>query len=213
MTANPTELEQAKPAPHVTADPAALELLERDPEMHTLIQTFGPYSWPLAPPFRALVRAVVGQLISGAAARATFNRLEVATGVEPGRILACTTDELLALGVPRRKGEYLHGLARFELEGGLEALTTHSDDEATRALVALRGVGVWTAEMFLIFALGRPDVWPLADMGVVRACERLYGAHTPAEMTALGERFRPHRSAAVWYLWRWIERNPARRSS
>lgn len=210
------KLEQTTPAPtpvlptHVTTDPEALELLARDPEMNTLVQTFGPYSWPLAPPFRALVRAVVGQLISGAAARATFNRLEAATGIDPGRLLACTTAELLALGVPRRKGEYLHGLARYELEGGLEALTTLGDAEVTRALVALRGVGVWTAEMFQIFALGRPDVWPLADMGVVRAAERYYGAHTLEEMTALGERFRPHRSAAVWYLWRWIEQNPAR---
>ena len=197
----------------VTADPDALELLACDPEMNALIQTFGPYSWPLALPFRALVRAVVGQLISGAAARATFNRLETVTGIEPERILACTTDELLALGVPRRKGEYLHGLARYELGGGLEALTTLSDAEATRALVALRGVGVWTAEMFLIFALGRPDVWPLADMGVVRAAERYYGAHSLAEMAALGDRFSPHRSAAVWYLWRWIEQNPARAKS
>lgn len=215
MTADPTKLAQTKPAPppHITADPAALELLARDPQMSALLTTFGPYSWPLAPPFRALVRAVVGQLISGAAARATFNRLEAATGIDPGRILALGSDKLLALGVPRRKGEYLHGLARYELAGGLEALSPRSDAEATRALVALRGVGVWTAEMFLIFTLGRPDVWPLADMGVVRACERLYGAHTPAEMTALGERFRPHRSAAVWYLWRWIERSPTRRGS
>lgn len=198
------------PAESVTADPEALARLARDPKMQALTQTFGPYGWPVSPPFAALVRAVVGQLISGAAARATFNRLEVATHIEPERILAHTPDELLALGVPRRKGEYLHGLARYELEGGLERLDSLSDAEVIRQLVALRGVGVWTAEMFLIFALARPDVWPLADMGVVRACERLYGAHGPIEMTALGERFRPYRSAAVWYLWRWTERNPGR---
>jgi len=198
------------PSESVTADPEALVLLNRDPKMQALIETFGPYGWPVSPPFPALVRAVVGQLISGAAARATFNRLEAATHIEPKRILAHTPDELLALGVPRRKGEYLHGLARYELEGGLKALAALSDAEVTRDLVALRGVGVWTAEMFLIFALGRPDVWPLADMGVVRAAERYYGAHSLMEMTALGERFRPYRSAAVWYLWRWTERHPGR---
>ncbi len=178
--------------------------------MRTLLETFGPYRWPVSPPFTALVRAVVGQLISGAAARATFNRLRSATNIDPERILACTTDELLALGVPRRKGEYLQGLSRYHLEGGLDDLYTLDDAEVVARLIALRGVGVWTAEMFLIFALARPDVWPLADMGVVRAAERFYGAHGAAATTALGDRFRPHRSAAVWYLWRWIEANPAR---
>ena len=157
------------PAYEVTADPQTLEFLARDPKMRALIQTSGPYHWPLSPPFMALVRAVVGQLISGAAARATFNRLETATRIEPERLLACTTDELLALGVPRRKGEYLHGLSRYALGGGLDDLQNLSDAEVVAELVALRGVGLWTAEMFLIFALGRPDVWPLADMGVVGA--------------------------------------------
>ena len=201
MTARPHE---------VTADPEALKHLAQDPKMNALIETFGPYGWPLSPPFTALVRAVVGQLISGAAARATFNRLEAATGIDPERILAHTPDELLALGVPRRKGTYLHGLSHYALAGGLEKLDGLSDAEVIAQLVALRGVGVWTAEMFLLFALARPDVWPLADMGVVRAAERLYGAGGLAEMQALGERFRPHRSAAVWYLWRWIESNPSR---
>ncbi len=198
------------PPQAVTADPEALALLSQDADMKTLVQTFGPYSWPVSPPFKALVRAVVGQLISGAAARATFNRLEAATAIDPERILTCTTDELLALGVPRRKGEYLQGLSSYYQGGGLNDLHALTDAEVVAELVALRGVGVWTAEMFLIFALGRPDVWPLADMGVVRAAERYYGADGLGEMQALGDRFRPYRSAAVWYLWRWIEANPAR---
>ncbi len=197
-------------AQQIDADPEALALLAQDPKMATLVETFGPYSWPLSPPFRSLVRAVVGQLISGAAARATFNRLEVATAIDPERILACTTDELLALGVPRRKGEYLQGLSKHHQEGGLDDLNALTDAEVVAELVALRGVGVWTAEMFLIFALGRPDVWPLKDMGVVRAAERYYGADGLGEMQVLGDRFRPYRSAAVWYLWRWTETNPAR---
>ena len=194
----------------VNADPAALARLQEDPQMAALVDRFGPYRWPLSPPFVALVRAVVGQLISGAAARATFKRLEAATAIDPARIFTATSDELLALGVPRRKGEYLQGLAQFALEGHLDVMLSLSDAEVTDQLVSLRGVGVWTAEMFLIFALGRPDVWPLADMGVVRAAERYYGAMTLPEMAALGERFRPYRSAAVWYLWRWIEANPGR---
>lgn len=194
----------------VDADPEVLGHLARDSKMATLIDTFGPYQWSLSPPFRSLVRAVIGQLISGAAARATFNRLEAITDIEPERILSCTVDELLALGVPRRKGEYLHGLSRYALTGSLDDLADLSDAEVTAQLVALRGVGVWTAEMFLIFALGRPDVWPLADMGVVRAAERYYTLTNISEVKTLGERFRPHRSAAVWYLWRWTEANPGR---
>ena len=207
-----TRLEPGTPPPHleVAADPAALGVLGRDPRMRVLLETFGPYHWPLSPPFMALVRAVVGQLISGAAARATFNRLEAATAIDPERILECSSDDLLALGVPRRKGEYLQGLARYELEGGFSTLHTLSDAEVVARLIALRGVGVWTAEMFLIFALGRPDVWPLADMGVVRAAERYYGAPTVPDIRSLGERFCPYRSAAVWYLWRWTEANPGR---
>lgn len=197
-------------AGQVDADPEVLGHLEQDPKMAALVETFGPYGWPLSPPFRSLVRAVVGQLISGAAARATFNRLEAATRIEPKRILALTIDDLLALGVPRRKGEYLHGLSRYALDGNLDDLAELSDADVTARLVALRGVGVWTAEMFLIFALGRPDVWPLKDMGVVRAAERYYDLSNIAEVEALGERFCPHRSAAVWYLWRWIEANSGR---
>ena len=195
---------------HIYADPEVLGHLARDSKMATLVDTFGPYQWPLSPPFRSLVRAVVGQLISGAAARATFNRLETATQINPERILSYTVDELLALGVPRRKGEYLHGLSQYALTGSLDELSGLSDAEVTARLVALRGVGVWTAEMFLIFALGRPDVWPIKDIGVVRAAERYYELSTISEVEALGERFRPHRSAAVWYLWRWIEANPGR---
>ncbi len=197
----------------VDADPKVLGHLAQDPNMAALIETFGPYTWPLSPPFRSLVRAVVGQLISGAAARATFNRLEAATQINPERILVHTPDELLALGVPRRKGEYLHGLAKYALERQLDTLADLSDAEVTARLVALRGVGVWTAEMFLIFALGRPDVWPIKDMGVVRAAERYYNLSDIAEVAALGERFRPYRSAAVWYLWRWTEANPKRTGS
>ena len=194
----------------VDASPEVLRHLAQDPKMAVLIERFGSYGWPLSPPFRSLVRAVVGQLISGAAARATFNRLEAATHIEPKGILGCTVDELLALGVPRRKGEYLRGLAKYALGGKLDDLADVSDAEVTAQLVALRGVGVWTAEMFLIFALGRPDVWPIKDMGVVRAAERYYELSNIAEVEALGERFRPHRSAAVWYLWRWTEANPSR---
>ena len=192
----------------VTADPDVLALLSSNPHMRALIETFGPYSWQLSQPFPALVRAVTAQLISSAAARATYRRLEAAPQLEPPRILRLSPDDFLTLGVPRRKGEYLQGLAAHQLEGSFDDLHTLTDAEVIARLVALRGVGLWTAEMVLIFSLGRPDIWPLADMGVVRAAERYYGLSSLSDVAALGERFRPQRSAAVWYLWRWIEANP-----
>ena len=201
------------PLDPVSADPEVLELLSRDPDMRALIDTFGPYHWRLSPPFTALARAVTAQLVSSAAARSTFKRLEAATGLEPERLLTLGPEDFLALGVPRRKGEYLQGLAAYARSGGLDDLHTLSESDVIAQLTALRGIGVWTAEMFLIFALGRPDVWPLTDIGVVRACERYYGTTSLSEMAVIGERFSPHRSAAVWYLWRWIESNPRKRSA
>jgi DNA-3-methyladenine glycosylase II len=189
----------------VVADAAALSQLRADPTMATLVERFGAYAWRLGEPYQVLVRAIVGQLISGAAARAVHSRLEAATDLDPKRLLACSVDDLLTLGVPRRKGEYLRGLSAAYLNGALEGLAELPDAEVVARLTALRGVGVWTAEMFLIFALGRSDVWPLQDMGVVRAGEGLYGAFGAPALAQLGERFAPYRSAAVWYLWRWIE--------
>ncbi|GEM90107.1 DNA-3-methyladenine glycosylase family protein [Oceanithermus desulfurans] len=184
-----------------TAHPEALAQLARDPVMARLIERHGPYRWGLHPVFPALVRAVVGQQLSNAVARTMFRRVQQATGLEPERLLALGEEGLRALGLARAKGRALEELARAQLEGYFAGLHTLSDEEAAARLVRLRGVGPWTAQMVLIFSLGRMDVWPTGDLGMVRQAERLYGLASRAEVEALGERFRPWRSAAAHYLW------------
>lgn len=184
-----------------TAHPEALAQLARDPVMARLIERHGPYRWGLHPVFPALVRAVVGQQLSNAVARTMFRRVQQATGLEPARLLALGEEGLRALGLARAKGRALAGLARAQLDGYFEGLETLPDEEAAARLTALRGVGPWTAQMVLIFSLGRMDVWPTGDLGMVRQAERLYGLASRAEVEALGERFRPWRSAAAHYLW------------
>ncbi|WP_287372071.1 DNA-3-methyladenine glycosylase 2 family protein [Oceanithermus sp.] len=184
-----------------TAHPEALAHLARDPVMARLIERHGPYRWGLHPVFPALVRAVVGQQLSNAVARTMFRRVQQATGLKPERLLELGEEGLRALGLARAKGRALAGLARAQLQGYFAGLAALPDDEAAARLTALGGVGPWTAQMVLIFSLGRMDVWPTGDLGMVRQAERLYGLATRAEVEALGERFRPWRSAAAHYLW------------
>lgn len=184
-----------------TAHPEALAHLARDPVMARLIERHGPYRWGLHPVFPALVRAVVGQQLSNAVARTMFRRVQEATGLEPERLLELGVEGLRGLGLARAKGRALVEIAGAQQAGYLEGLEGLSDDEAAAHLLRLRGVGPWTAQMVLIFSLGRMDVWPTGDLGMVRQAQRLYGLAGRAEVAALGARFRPWRSAAAHYLW------------
>ena len=112
---------------------------------------------------------------------------------------------LRAAGLSRAKTIYLRELARFALAGGLHDLDRLEDEVVVERLTRVKGVGRWTAEMFLMFSLGRPDVWPLGDGGVQRAARQLYRIRSPRRLAQLGERFRPFRSHAAWYLWRSID--------
>jgi len=185
----------------VEASPEVLAHLARDPVMAELIAKHGPYSWGLHPVFPSLLRAVVGQQLSNAVARTMFARLKEATGLEPERLLELGEEGLRGLGLAYAKARALMGIARAELAGELTGLEELSDEEVTRRLTALRGVGPWTAQMVLIFSLGRLDVWPISDLGMVRQAERLYGLASRYEVEELGWRFAPYRSAAAHYLW------------
>ena len=184
----------------VRADPKVLNALQKDEVMASLVERFGPYAWTLTPPFHALARAIVGQRISEASAKAVFARLEE-TGLEPAIVLNTPPADLRNLGLPESKVGYLHNIAVLAGEGGLEGLETLSSDEVVRKLTAVKGIGPWTAHMFLIFSLGRLDVWPTGDLGVVKVAKRLYGVEDKDGLQGLGERFAPYESAAVWYFW------------
>ncbi len=165
--------------------------------------------------FLTLMRSIVGQQISSKAADSVWGRIENLLGaVTPESILGVSYDNLRACGLSGRKSEYVVGIAEAWLMGYSEIVWSElSDEEATSRLVALRGVGEWTAEMILIFSLLRPDVFPIADIGVIRSMERLYNqgnALSESELMAIAEPWRPYRTVATWYLWRSSDPEPVR---
>lgn len=162
-------------------------------------------------PFVSLARAIVGQQLSTAAAKTIWERvLSEVTVLTPEAILSAERAALRACGLSERKTDYLGMLARGFAEGGVDpAAWKAMDDEAViEDLTRLPGIGRWTAEMFLIFHLLRPDVLPLADVGVQRALRLHYGngaALGPRKLARVTNPWRPWRSVATWYLWRSLE--------
>ena len=160
-----------------------------------------------------LMRSIVGQQISVKAAATVWSRLQDLMGgeVSAAAVSSKSGEALQACGLSWRKTEYIQGIAAES--SALENLNwnTLSDEQAKARLCELKGVGAWTAEMVLIFSLLRPDVFPLGDLGVVRAIERLYndgGSLSVQELTKLAQPWRPYASAACWYLWRSIDPEP-----
>lgn len=161
-------------------------------------------------PFRALVRAVVFQQLSGKAATTIHNRVLALfpekDHPEPEDLLAAPDELLRGAGLSRQKSAALKDIAQKRLDGIIpqsRALSRLDNEEIIERLTAARGVGRWTVEMYLIFTLGRPDVLPIDDLGVRKGAEKLYKREfTPKTLGAYGERWAPWRSAAAWHLWR-----------
>ena len=159
--------------------------------------------------FLSLVSAIVSQQISTAAARTIWGRFEDLVGeVKPKSVLSRSHEELRGCGLSGRKAEYILGIAEAWQSGYADIdWDEMSDVEVMAALIKLRGVGTWTVEMILIFTLLRPDVFPVGDIGVVRAVERLYSEGermSNDELIAKSQDWRPWRTVATWYLWRSI---------
>jgi len=161
-------------------------------------------------PYRALIRAVVFQQLSGKAAATIHGRVLALFGdkehPDPEDIIGASDEALRGAGLSRQKIAALRDISQKRLDGVIpeaRALSKLSDDEIIERLTAARGVGRWTVEMYLMFTLGRPDVLPVDDLGVRKGAEKLYArTFTPKELAAYGERWAPHRSAAAWHLWR-----------
>ena len=199
-------------------------LRRADPVLARLIDDYGG-PLPTEPDSRgrpedlygALVRSITGQQLSVVAARAIWRRLtERFDGrtPTPEEILADDPDALrVAAGFSRAKVAYLRSLAEHVIAGELELdrLAVMPDEDVIRELTAVKGIGEWTAHMFLMFTLHRPDVLPTGDVGVRNAIQRAYGletAPTPAEMAAIAEPWRPYRTRACLYLWRSLANAP-----
>ena len=161
-------------------------------------------------PYRALVRAVVFQQLSGKAATTIHGRMLAlfpdTDHPEPEELVKAKPEKLRTAGLSRQKIAAIQDVAAKRLDGTIpqaRSLSRLSDEEIIERLTAARGVGRWTVEMYLIFTLGRPDVLPIDDLGVRKGAEKLYKrGFTPKELGAFGERFGPWRSAAAWHFWR-----------
>ena len=166
------------------------------------------------PDFETLVKSIVYQQLSGRVASVIFGRLARATGgkITPASILKLRPARMRAVGLSGQKTAYIRDLARHTRDGRVrfEELTELADDEVMARLTAVKGIGVWTAHMFLIFALRRHDVLPTGDLGIRNAIRQAYGLEAlplPAEIEAMAERWRPFCTVASWYLWRSLEPN------
>ena len=191
---------------------ACAELAAADPVMAALIARYpDAVLADRGDPFQTLARAIVGQQISVKAADSIWTRFAaLAEAVAPERIAALDPEALAACGLSRRKAEYLCDLAGHFVDGRIEpARWAQMDDEAVIGeLTDVRGIGRWTAEMFLIFSLRRPDVWPVDDIGLQKAVALHYLNNERPTLQALrrhGERHAPWRTVATWYLWRSLD--------
>ncbi len=170
-----------------------------------LVKCVGPVQLSKRSPFVALVRAVASQQLSGAAAHSILRRLRQRLKFTPQIIANTPVTVFRECGFSNAKAAYLREIGAFSSSGGLRGLSKLSDEDVIDRLTGIKGVGRWTAEMLLIFALERPDVWPIGDGGVQQAAKRFYRIRTPKGLVRLGERFRPWRSHAAWYLWRALD--------
>ena len=200
-------------------DTAASTLARRDPVLRKLRARFPDIALARRyDAFTTLARAITGQQISVKAAETVWSRIVAASHGRPGRlkpaaILALPPEALRGCGLSARKAEYINDLAaRFE-DGRIRPRRwrTMADEAVIAELVAVKGIGRWTAEMFLMFSLLRPDVLPVDDIGLQRAVAVNYNDGKPltiAALRAMGEHWSPWRSVATWYLWRSLEPEP-----
>ena len=205
-----------QPLPYDIAE-AESHLRGADPRLAALIDEIGPgakgFGIRAMETVPALVRAITYQQLSTKAAGTIHGRLLDLFGGEPTpeAILRQPDEALRACGLSRAKTAAVQDLAQKSLDGTVQdiaGLAALEDDEVIRRLVEVRGIGVWTARMFLLFTLGRPDVWAPGDLGLREGLRVMTGAEerpTPKAFEAAGEPFRPWRSVACWYLWRATE--------
>src|SRR5437763_15249763 len=193
-------------------------LMRRDPILAPVIRKYKARSLldiPAMDPFPALVRTITAQQISTKAAATIHGRLValMPNGVAPEAIVALTDGQMRQAGLSRQKSAYLRDLASKVISGELPIASLHelSDEDVIEAIVKVKGLGRWSAEMFLMFRLRRPDVLPVDDLGIVTAIQRLYKLRkrpSADRIRKIGEAWRPYRTVACYYLWRSLENTP-----
>lgn len=207
MTANAAQAERIK-LDHATHTRAVRHLARRDPRLGSIVRRFGEPKLHLRKAgFATLVRIILEQQVSLASGRAVFSKLrKLAGGVRPANINRLTEKKLLAAGLSRQKARYCHNLARVITRGELRlsGLHRHSDEDCRELLMQQPGIGRWTADIYLMLAMGRPDIWPTGDLALELAQAQALGlASRPgkAESEELALAWRPWRSVAARILW------------
>jgi DNA-3-methyladenine glycosylase II len=194
-------------------------LMRRDPVIRDLMRRYGACGLANSQhtdPYKALVRAIMSQQLSTKAAATIARRFEELFGgrfPSPEQVLVMPEERLRSVGLSGMKVSFVRDLARHLQDGSLrlDALDAMSDDEVVTELTKVKGIGRWTAEMFLMFRLHRPDVLPIGDLGIVNAMKKAYRlgkTPTPERMMRIGETWRPYRSIACWYLWASLDNKP-----
>jgi DNA-3-methyladenine glycosylase II len=201
----------------------AVEVLRRDPVMARLVDEVGPLSVPRRrrgrpdDAYGVLVRSITAQQLSTKAATTIYGRLTELYGGRtptPQEIIATDPDKLRGVGLSRAKAAYLRDLAEHIVDGELpvDELAELPDAKVYELLIAVKGLGRWTIDMFLMFQLGRPDVLPVGDLGIRKAMQVLYGLDDlpkAAQMEEIAEPWRPHRTLGCLYLWESLDNRPA----
>jgi len=196
---------------------AILHLKRQDPVLSDIIDRVGDYRIQFRDPvFETLVRSIVYQQLSGRVAAVIFGRLQtaVAGNITPENLLKLRPARMRKLGLSAQKTAYIRDLARHTRDGSVvfQHLPTLTDAEVIEHLTQVKGIGVWTAHMFLMFALQRTDVLPTGDLGIRTAMRKAYGLKglpKPPEMEEIAGRWRPYCSVASWYLWRSLDSEAA----
>ena len=192
---------------------AVIHLKKSDPVLRSIIERVGPCRMEFGPAeFSSLAEAIVYQQLNGKAAVTIFKRFAALAGepITPEGILKLSDEQLRAVGLSKQKSAYLRDLAAKTAAGLLDfsKLPDLSDEEVIRHLTQVKGIGVWTAHMFLIFSLRRPNVLPTGDYGVQMAVKKHYRKRKlpkPLEMEKIARAWEPYRSIACWYMWRSLD--------
>jgi DNA-3-methyladenine glycosylase II len=208
---------RSSPKPASSQFRKALEHLNlSDPVLAAVIAKVGPCRMEFGPPeFHSLAEAIVYQQLNGKAAVTIFKRFAALAGepLTPEGILKLTDQQMRSAGLSKQKTSYLQDMSERARRGDLDFSRLHefTDEEVIAHLTQVKGVGVWTAHMFLMFTLKRPNVLPTGDFGIRMAMKKLYRKRrmpTPEQMAKIAKAWEPHRSVACWYLWRSLEAKP-----
>ncbi|XP_065851624.1 DNA-3-methyladenine glycosylase 1 [Euphorbia lathyris] len=196
-------------------DLALDHLRNSDPLLVTLIDTHNPPKFDTSgPPFQSLARSILYQQLATNAAKSIYTRFLALcggeSGVLPENVLSLSAQQLREIGISGRKASYLHDLADKYRTGSLSdsSILEMNDEMLLTSLTAVKGIGVWSVHMFMIFSLHKPDVLPVGDLGVRKGVQSLYGLKElpqPLQMEQVCEKWRPYRSVGSWYMWRLME--------